>query len=143
VENRGKKEQMPFDILTGLAPLASLPLRLVLGVAFLAHGYPKITGKQAEKKQSKLREIGVPPLVTVLTGLAQIVGGATLLLGLLTTPVSLLMAIMMGVTTAFSKWRLRLSYLRGYELDIAYLVSALSLAFLGGGPFSLDSLFGI
>ncbi len=137
---------MLFNIilLSSLAPWAPLVLRLALGVAFIAHGRLKVFGETAENKKKKLKkDIGMPPAATVLTGIVQIVGGAALIIGLLTQLVGLVMAIMMIVTTVLSKRRLHLNYLRGYELDLAYLAGALALVFLGGGEFSLDALLGI
>ncbi len=134
---------MLFDILTVLATLAPLPLRIVLGAAFIAHGRLKVFGETAENKKKTLKQIGMPPMATVLTGIFQVVGGAALIVGFLTQLVGLVMAVMMIVTAVVSKRRLHLHYLRGYELDLAYLAGALALAFLGGGEFSLDSLLGI
>ncbi|MCL4437362.1 MAG: DoxX family protein [Thaumarchaeota archaeon] len=134
---------MLSNILGSLAPWAPLMLRIALGVAFIAHGRLKVFGETAESKMKTLKDIGMPPTATVLTGVVQVVGGAALIAGFLTQLVGMVMAVMMIVTTVVSKQRLHLKYLRGYELDLAYLVGALTLAFLGGGEFSLDALLGI
>ena len=141
--HHGNKMLFNIILLSSLAPWAPLPLRLALGAAFIAHGRLKVFGETAENKKKTLKKIGMPPAATVLTGVIQVVGGAALIIGFLTQLVGLVMAIMMIVTTVLSKRQLHLNYLRGYELDLAYLAGALALVFLGGGEFSLDALLGI
>jgi putative oxidoreductase len=139
------KMMIPFfnDILTYLTPWAPIPLRLTLGTAFIIHGRLKVFGEAAENKKKNLKKIGMSPQATALTGILQIIGGTALLTGLLTSLVALMIAVMMIVTTIISKQQLHLNYLRGYELDLAYLAGALTLTVLGGGQFSLDTLLGI
>ncbi|MEM4311065.1 MAG: DoxX family protein [Nitrososphaerales archaeon] len=119
---------------------AALPLRLALGVAFIVHGYPKLFGPTAKQSRDFMKTVGVPSALTTLVGLLEFIGGIALLLGFLTQITGLLLTLEMIGTTILAKQKLQKKYVLGYELDIAYLAGALSLFFLGGGPFSLDAL---
>ncbi|MBI4257511.1 MAG: DoxX family protein, partial [Thaumarchaeota archaeon] len=123
--------------------MATLPLRLTLGVAFIIHGYPKLAGPTAKQARDGMKTLGVPPVVTTLTALLEFVGGIALILGFLTPIASFLLAIEMVATTILSKNKLQKKYVLGYELDIAYAAGALSLLLLGGGPISIDALLGL
>ncbi len=134
---------MVFEIFTTLVPLAALPLRLAVGTAFVVHGYPKLSGESAKQTRDFMKTIGVPPSVTSLTALLEFFGGIAIILGFLTPIAGLLIALQMLGTTILSKNKLQKKYVLGYELDIAYLAGALSLMFLGAGPFSLDAILGL
>ncbi|HKZ93081.1 MAG TPA: DoxX family protein [Candidatus Bathyarchaeia archaeon] len=134
---------MVFEILLSMAAWASLPLRLALGVAFVFHGYPKLFGPGAKQTRDYMKTVGVPPLLTTLTALLELLGGIALVIGFLTPIVGILIAFEMVATTFLSKAKLQKKSMLGYELDIAYLAMALALVVLGGGPTSLDTLLGL
>lgn len=117
--------------------LALLPLRLVIGFAFVMHGYPKLTNER-RKTIEFMQGKGVPSAITLLISLIEFFGGILLMVGLMTQIVAGVLAVAMFVITVFSVSKLGKKYLLGYELDIAYFTVSLTLALLGGGAFSLD-----
>lgn len=134
---------MVLETLGNLDIIATLPLRLAIGAAFIIHGYPKLTGSTAKQAKEFMKTVGVPPTVTTLAGLLEFAGGIALILGLLTPIVALLIAVEMVATTLLSKIKLQKKFVLGYELDVAYLAGALSLFFIGAGPLSIDALLGL
>lgn len=116
-------------------------LRFVVGFLFICHGASKMFGVLGGSMGS-----GKPAVLGSLLGVSGILeffGGILLLVGLLTRPVALLIAIEMIV--AYFKvhvprgpWPL----LNRGELPVVYCFLLLYLAAVGGGPFSLDRLIG-
>ena len=77
--------------LSGLHGLAPLILRLVLGVIFIAHGYPKLFGGGMEKFVGTVTtKVGMPPFMAYVAALSEFGGGVLLLLGLFTRWAALL-----------------------------------------------------
>ena len=134
---------MVFEIFAGVAIWAAVPLRLALGVAFLVHGYPKLSGASAKQTRDFMKTVGVPPALTTLTALLEFLGGIAFVIGFLTRIAGILIVLEMVATTILSKNKLQKKYVLGYELDIAYLAMALALFLMGAGPASLDSLLGL
>lgn len=122
--------------------LATLVLRVVVGIAFVFHGYPKLVGVSRKQSLEFMKSVGVPPAATTLVGLLELIGGLFLVVGVLTRLTAGLLALEMLGTTLLSR-RMKKKYMLGYELDLAYLAASLALALLGAGVYSLDSLFGI
>jgi uncharacterized membrane protein YphA (DoxX/SURF4 family) len=126
-----------------LPEIASTIGRIALGALFIVHGWPKI--KDPKSAIAFVKGTGFPGGVAfaVLFTLLEFVGGIALILGFLTQIVAPLIALEMVATTIFAKTKLGKKLVLGYELDIAYLVLALMLTFLGAGPWSLDRFLGI
>ncbi len=68
------------------------------------------------------------------------VGGAAIIIGLLTRPVAALLACDMAVAIAVAKLRGGFFAPSGFELEIMLLAGSLSLALLGPGSPSVDAL---
>ena len=119
--------------------LAILILRVVVGAAFILHGWPKIqnpTGWMGD---------AVPGFLQLCAAVAEFGGGIALIAGLLTPLVSLGLAINMAVALMLVHFPKGHAFVGGgpggsYELPLVYL--ALFLAFLAVGPgrYSLDAL---
>jgi len=108
------------------ATLASLALRLVLGIIFVVHGFPKLVG---EGPQQTI-------LIAVFVGTLEVLGGIFLFVGYLTSLVAALFALeMIGTTLAI---KLRQGLVGGYEFDLVIFAASIALVFLGGGAFSVD-----
>jgi putative oxidoreductase len=124
--------------------LVPVPLRLVMGLAFMAHGYPKITNLVVTAHNFGQRGFVPGEFWGPLVAIVECVGGACLVTGLLTRYWSLALAIEMVVTTLRVKVPRGAPFVAtggqgtGYELDLIYLVVALGLVILGSGPLSVD-----
>jgi len=123
--------------------IASTIGRIALGALFIVHGWPKI--KDPKSTIGFVKGTGFPggAAFAVLFTLLEFFGGVALILGFLTQIVAPLIALEMVATTVFAKTKLGKKLVLGYELDIAYLVLALMLTFLGAGPWSVDRFLGI
>lgn len=122
--------------------LALLLIRLVMGLAFVLHGWPKIQNPMGW--MNAMGGSSVPSFLQALAALAEFGGGIGLILGLL-TPIAAfgLVCQMIGA--------LVLAHLPqghpfvsqsgpSYELPLVYLVVAILLIALGPGKWSIDAL---
>ncbi|MFC0475299.1 DoxX family protein [Robertmurraya beringensis] len=122
--------------------LCSVILRVVLGIIFFIHGFVKFQGG-IENTVGWFSSIGLPGFLAYGVALIEVVGGLALVLGLFTRWVSVLFAVLM--LGAILKVKLAAGFLgngqmAGYELDLAFLVMAVSLALTGSNAFALDQL---
>ena len=123
-----------------------LLLRVFVGVAFFGHGTQKLFGWWGGYGPqgtggffaSMGYRWGVP--MAMLAGLAEAGGGTLLALGLLTPLACALIAIVM--LNAIFAVTLKRAFMAGSELELAYLVTAISLAAIGPCRFSLDRAIG-
>ncbi|MGH9552532.1 MAG: DoxX family protein [Terriglobales bacterium] len=131
---------------------ALLPLRLMIGFGFTAHGYAKLS-RGPEDFAIILRSLGVPQpqVMAWLTSLLEFVGGISLMAGAFVLPLSLPLGVVM-LTALFSvHFRYGFSSIRlravtaagaefgpiGYELNLLYIVGLLTLAIGGSGELSV------
>lgn len=126
---------------------SSLALRLPLGIIFAAHGAQKLFGwfggYGLQGTGQWMESIGLGPgvLMAALSGSAEFFGGLALILGLLTRPAALVLAVTMLVaifTVHFSNGLFMSN--NGYEFGLALLAGAVSLLISGGGRASVDRL---
>ena len=123
-----------------LQPLGLLLMRLVLGIIMIAHGWPKLMNI-SKFATGALAHIGVPGWMAYLVVTAEVIGGALLILGLLTPCAAIAVAIDMTVAIAKVHFRNGLTGQGGYEFPLVLLTVAVALIFFGAGPLSLDRLF--
>lgn len=124
--------------------LALLVLRLAVGVTFLLHGYPKVAGGVPGFAGFLANlQFPAPGLLAWGVALLEFLGGLALILGLFTRPVAVLFALEMLVTTLRVKVPRGVGFIgvntTGWELDVLLLASAVALALLGPGSWSLDA----
>jgi len=131
---------LPIPVDTDVAATIA---RVALGAMFLVHGWPKI--KDIKGTMAWVRGTGFPGGATFafLATLLEFVGSIALIVGLFTQVVAFLFALEMVATTIFSKRILKKKYVLGYELDILFLVLAVTVVLLGPGPWSLDAVLGL
>lgn len=121
-----------------------LLLRLVMGVAFILHGRPKIQDPFGWMKE---RGSAVPPALQALAAVIEFGGGIALILGLLTRLAALGLVFQMIAALFLVHFPAKQPFVApgkpNYELPLVYLVVALLLLAIGPGPLSLDAaLFG-
>ena len=124
----------------GLGSLGLLLLRLVMGAAFVLHGWPKI--------QNPLDWMGaaahVPPVLQACAALAEFGGGMALIVGLLTRLASLGITSVMVVALATVHLPKEHPFVAqggpSFELPAVYLACAILFLLMGPGRVSLDAL---
>lgn len=127
--------------------LSPLALRIPLGIIFAAHGAQKLFGwfggYGLEGTGQWMASIGLEPgvLMAALSGSAEFFGGVFLLLGLLTRPTALVLAVTMlvAIFSVHIHNGLFMSN-NGYEFALALLAGVVSLLISGGGRASVDKL---
>jgi len=146
----------PRTTLPSLATWAAIPLRLIVGGGFMAHGVAKVM-RGPEHFVAILHALGVPApeLMGWVTILVELVGGLAVLAGGIVPIVSVPMAAILIVAMftvhlpyGFSSIKLQ-SVVNGksqfgppgYEVDLLYLACLAALVVTGPGPWSMDRLF--
>lgn len=130
------------------AHAGNLLLRVPVGLIFVAHGAQKLFGwfggYGLTATAGWLESIGIAPglAFALLAGGAEFFGGLLLLLGLLTRPAALALAVTM-VVAIFSVHIQNGFFMsnNGYEFALALLAATLALAVSGAGKLALDSMF--
>ncbi|MDO6559805.1 DoxX family protein [Paraglaciecola chathamensis] len=133
-------------LLSSQAGLSALALRIPVGIIFIAHGAQKLFGAFGgyglEGTGQWMASIGLEPGYTLafLAGSAEFFGGIALLVGLLTRPAAMVLAITMLVAI-FSVHISNGLFManNGYEYALALLAASVSLMFSGAGKLSIDS----
>ncbi len=132
---------MFFEIIGGLGLVAALPLRIIVGAAFAVHGYPKLARRK--ETGAAMKGAGVPPALTFTVGLLEFFGGIALVLGFLTPVAAGLLALEMVGTTLMQRSKFHRPFVGGYELDLLFFASALTMLLIGAGPVSIDAMLGL
>ncbi len=138
---------------TPLARWAPLPLRLIVGYGFMAHGLAKLA-RSPEHFAAILDALHVPApyLMSWATILIEIFGGLAILLGAFVVVASIPIAAVLLVAIFTVHWPNGFSSIRllavgpggaqfgqpGYECDLLYLACLAALALGGAGPLSID-----
>ena len=134
---------------------SALPLRLIVGYGFLAHGYAKLA-KGQENFALILQKIGVPEphWMSWLTIIVEIAGGVAVLAGAFVALASIPMAavlitalISVHLPYGFSSIKLQAVTPAGaqfgppgYEVDLLYLACLTALVVGGSGPWALEGV---
>jgi putative oxidoreductase len=134
---------------------APLPIRLVIGFGFMAHGWAKLSRGPAGFAKL-LEQIGAPlPEATAwVSTLIEVLGGLAILAGALVAAASVPLIVMMLVAMFTVHLRYGFSAINtigltadgpqfgppGYEVNLLYIAGLLTLILGGAGPFSIDRL---
>ena len=132
----------------------ALPLRLVVGYGFMAHGFAKLS-RGPDGFAAILHALGVPApgIMAWATILVEILGGAAVTSGafvwMASVPMAIvLLAAMFTVHLPYGFSSIRLVAVTpagaqfgpvGYEVVLLYLASLAALVVGGSGPLSLDA----
>jgi len=120
---------------------ALLLVRLVVGIAFMHHGYGKI--------QHPMTWMGpqstYPGIIQALSAISEFIGGAALVLGFLTRIAAFGIICNMSVAVYLHMVKLGDPFVNAtgggsYELAMVFLVIGVLFLFAGPGRFSLDQL---
>ena len=153
---RGRNKPFPFLDHIFLARWAPIPLRLIVGLGFMEHGYAKLS-KGPEAFAIILHAIGVPAphLMAWLTILIELLGGFAVLLGAFVPLAALPMAGVLLVAMFTVHWAYGFSSIKilsvvsgraqfgppGYEVDLLYVACLAALVLGGPGPLAIDGYF--
>jgi putative oxidoreductase len=155
VANRNRLMKLSERISDAMKCWAPLPLRLIVGYGFIAHGVAKLM-KGPDAFVAIVHALGVPAphLMAWLTILVELLGGFAVLLGAFVPLVSLPMAAvllvaMFTVHLPFGFTSIKLMAVTaagpqfgppGYETDLLYLACLAALVAGGSGLFAVDRL---
>lgn len=111
-----------------------LPIRIMVGIIFMAHGHPKLM--DIAGTQAFFSKIGFPTELAAPIALLEFIGGLVLILGVLTRISSgLLVADMVGAILAV---KLSKGFVGGFEFELMLLAGATSLLITGPGRVSIE-----
>jgi putative oxidoreductase len=118
-----------------------VPLRAVVGLVFLMHGYAKLFTMGLAGTTDMMQHMGIPlPQVSaVVVTTVELLGGAALILGLFTRWAAAALAIDMAVAVLMVKLPGGFFAPRGVEFELTLCGAALTLALVGAGGVSLDA----
>jgi putative oxidoreductase len=138
-----------------LAQWAPVPLRLAMGLGFLAHGWAKWSRGPAGFG-NLLQQIGLPlpGLTAWAVTILELAGGFALIIGAFVAIVSIPLIISMFVAMITVHFRYGFSSIKtigltadgpvfgppGYEINLLYIAGLLALVLIGAGPLSVDRL---
>jgi putative oxidoreductase len=144
-----------MNAMTRSALWAPIPLRLIVGLGFMQHGFSKLS-RGSGAFATILHALGVPAphFMAWLTILIEILGGLAVILGAFVTLVSLPMAALLVVAIftvhlpyGFSSIKLMAVTSAGaqfgpvgYECNLLYLACLATLVMGGSGPLAIDGV---
>lgn len=113
-------------------------IRLGVGLVFIVHGYPKMTGRGFTSKGSResltksLQRLGLPlpHYLAIVVGICEFFGGIMLVAGMAVRVAASLLAIIMLV--AATRNFVEKGFLGGADFPFSLLLTLLGLALIGG-----------
>jgi putative oxidoreductase len=127
-----------------------LILRVVIGLLFIGHGLQKLAGwfggYGIDATAGYFASLGLRParLWAILAGLGETLGGAGLVLGLLTPLAAAAIVAVMLSAIAFQHWPKGLWISNGgYEYNLVLLAAMATIGLMGAGQYSLDAAWRI
>ena len=142
-----------FRASPALARWAPVPLRLIVGYGFVAHGMAKLE-KGPENFVAIVQAIGtpIPHMMAWLTIIVELVGGIAILAGAFVTLASVPMIAVLLVAMATVHIQYGFTSIKllavtasgpkfgppGIETDLLYIACLAALALSGSGPLSVD-----
>jgi len=123
--------------------LAALLARVAVGLVFLAHGWQKLFTNGIDGTAAFFDQVGVPAASAAawFAAVVELAGGAALVLGLAVPAAGLLLVVdMIGAFLFVHAGAGLFVEQGGYELVLTLGATALLLAAVGAGRYSLDHL---
>ena len=143
----------PRGMQTRFAPYAAIPLRLMLGYGFLAHGLAKWSkGPEVFAGILQATAVPLPHLMAWVTIATEMVAGLAFLIGafipLVSIPAIILLVVaIFTVHLPYGFTSIKLLSVNngkaqfgapGYECDLLYIACILALVLVGPSPWSID-----
>lgn len=139
---------------SGYGPLV---LRLVVGIGFVYHGFPKMfSGAEHAGFVGMLTGMGIPApgIMAWVVAILEVFGGLALIAGVFTTIVGSLLVVEMLVAIFKAHWAAGFSFvnitgmtdqgptfgLPGYEVPLLYAAALVALILGGPGAFSVEGM---
>ncbi len=128
------------ETVKGKGALALLILRIVSGLAFIQHGWPKF------QHATTWMGDALPGWLQFLAAFAEFFGGIAILIGFLTPLAALGIAITMGVAMFWAHipkgdpFVGSMEHPESWEIAAVYLAIMITFMLRGAGSFSLDAL---
>ena len=126
-----------------LAPVTEPLVRVIAGLSFVPHGWPKLFG-DAEKSAEWFEEIGFEPglLWNYAVGSVELFGGICLAIGLLTRLVAVPILIFLATAIVYhSQFGFHWNRL-GFEYPLFWWIVVFHFFVRGAGPYSVDAALG-
>jgi putative oxidoreductase len=140
-------KQLLTNTLASESGFFTLALRVPVGMIFMAHGAQKLFswfgGYGLEGTGQWMASIGLEPgyLMALLAGSAEFFGGLFILIGLLTRPSSVVLALTMLVAIFAVHFQNGFFMANnGYEYALSLLAISVALIFSGAGKFAVDNI---
>ena len=129
----------PASAETSRVELAALLLRVMMGIAFLAHAWLKIAVFTPAGTVQFFQSLGLPGPLAYLVIFAELAGGIALILGLWTRAVSIaLVPILLGAVFAhFGNGFFFMNQGGGWEFPAFWAVTLVVQALIGNGAYAL------
>jgi putative oxidoreductase len=132
------------------APYGLALLRIALGIAFLLHGWAKLSGgvDGVAGVGDFFGGLGIPApgLMAWIVTLVEVVGGILLIVGFLTQIAGILLALDMLGVIIFAYFGQGSPFLdRGvisWEMELVFGIGALCIALAGPGAWAVDDMLG-
>jgi putative oxidoreductase len=121
--------------------LALALVRIATAIIFIAHGAQKVFQFGIANVTQGFTQMGIPlpGLTAPLVAGLELVGGALLLVGLLTRPIALLLTLDMLGAMFLVHFRNGFFLPNGYEFTFILAATSLALAVAGPGALAIDS----
>jgi putative oxidoreductase len=118
-----------------------VPLRIVLGIVFMMHGWQKLFDFGVAGTADILGKLGIPlaTAAAVLLIVVELAGGMAILIGSFARTAALLLAIEMCVAIPVARFGGGFFTPYGYEFEMTLLGACLTLAAIGPGGVSADT----
>jgi putative oxidoreductase len=137
--------------MTGPGAVGLLFLRVVVGAAFMLHGWDKIQHPFSWMDSPGKPPSTMPDILQALAALSEFGGGLAIIVGFLTPiaafGIACTMIVAMLMVSFPNHWQFVVGNMPGkpfvpsYELNLVFLAIMVVLMFVGPGIFSLDALF--